>query len=581
MKTFARSALILALGLFGLLGLSGCWGGTVEISSRTSTSVSEPTATPEVTSTPTPSGTPSETPTPLTTVTQTPTPSPTPTRTATPTPTPTRTATPTPTPTRTATPTPTPTRTATPTPTPTRTATPTPTPTRTATPTPTPTGTVTVTPTPTSTPTRTATPTVTPTATATATPTSTPSETPTEISSWAYVDGGNSYGINHDRYQNGFSPQLGVCTDPIYRGLHPIWSEFNPTSAQIRASKYFGASGNEFFSIDGDGTNGLNGNPAHGASHPQITEFNSQLYAAWEEYTQGVQYVVRVAGYIPPPTPSSVPPPPPPDPVWRFVDGPNGLNRDPNKYAFLPQLTVFNAKLYAVWEEKNGSDILVIRAARYNGNYSAPVWVAVDGANGLNRDPTKHASSAQLTVLGTKLYATWAEHNSSGDWQVRVAVYNGNDAAPAWPSVDGGGLVGINKAPAGTFPQLTALNSKLYATWWEYGPDILPRIRIAVYNGNDAAPNWSIVDGGAYSGNNPQLTVFNSKLYRSWDNGGLVRISVYNGNDTAPIWTSVDSGGLFGYDAQLAVYRSELYVTWVGSGGGYFAGNQVRVAVGR
>ena len=117
---------------------------------------------------------------------------------------------------------------------------------------------------------------------------------------------------------------------------------------------------------------------------------------------------------------------------WMFVDGngTNGINKDPAKNAYSPQLTVLGSKLYAIWDE--GSTATQIRVAVYNGNDAAPSWNFVDGngTNGINKDATKSAFSPQLTVLGSKLYAAWVEHNGTS-YQIRVAVYNGIDTAPS------------------------------------------------------------------------------------------------------------------------------------------------------
>jgi mevalonate pyrophosphate decarboxylase len=165
--------------------------------------------------------------------------------------------------------------------------------------------------------------------------------------------------------------------------------------------------------------------------------------------------------------------------------------------------------------------------AVYNGNDGIPAWTPVDdnGTNGINKNVAQSAVAPQLTVLGSKLYATWVESKGTAN-QIRMAVYNGNDGVPAWTFVDGGGTDGINKnvAQYADVPQLTVLGSKLYATWYESNGTAY-QIRTAVYNGNDAASAWAFVDGGGTNGINknvarpayaPQLTVLGSKLYSTW-----------------------------------------------------------------
>ncbi|MDD5763108.1 MAG: hypothetical protein PHP88_11460, partial [bacterium] len=133
----------------------------------------------------------------------------------------------------------------------------------------------------------------------------------------------------------------------------------------------------------------------------------------------------------------------------------------------------------------------------------------------------KSAYSPQLTDFGGRLYATWFESGTGGD-TLRVAVYNGIDSAPAWNFVDGGtagGMVSFFPGLGVQEPQLAVFASKLYLTWGN------SKVHVAVYNGNDSAPGWTLQDGGSATGLNhsgvqvaqmPQLTPFNSKLYATW-----------------------------------------------------------------
>ena len=64
-------------------------------------------------------------------------------------------------------------------------------------------------------------------------------------------------------------------------------------------------------------------------------------------------------------------------------------------------------------------------------------------ANGLNVVPGQHATHPKLVEhiaadgVTAKLYATWTETDASGKDQLRLSVYNGNDAAPKWTPVLG------------------------------------------------------------------------------------------------------------------------------------------------
>ncbi|MEW5756871.1 MAG: SUMF1/EgtB/PvdO family nonheme iron enzyme [Pseudomonadota bacterium] len=338
-----------------------------------------------------------------------------------------------------------------------------------------------------------------------------------------------------------------------------------------------------------DGGAGLNRNPAWDTYRPQLTALGGKLYAAWREMTpdRGPMHV-HVAVYNGDDR----------APAWRFVDGGAGLNRNPRHDAFDIQLTAFDSRLYAIWQEDNKHES-VIQAAVYNGDDAAPAWSPVLGAHrlGLNYDSRAIASFPQLTVANGKLYATWSEYNETAK-QIRVAVYNGNDEAPAWRFVDGNTSAGINKDPTHTanYPQLTALGDKLYATWLE-NSETSAHIRVAVYNGDDATPRWTFVDEARGPGLNfdsdstafyPELTAHAGKLYATWtETGGSVtqaRVAVYNGDDQAPHWRFVDgerginrNSDARAYRPQLTSFGDQLYVTWYEDDSR--ANTQIRVAV--
>jgi hypothetical protein len=186
---------------------------------------------------------------------------------------------------------------------------------------------------------------------------------------------------------------------------------------------------------------------------------------------------------------------------WSFTVGNagNGLNKISTLNAATPVLAEFNGKLYATWSESNGS-VTQIRVAVYNADDNAPAWTFVDGGgtNGINHAATNAALQPTLAVASSQLYASWIELNGANH-VVRVAVYNGKDSAPAWTFVDGAS--GINKvATADTaVPQLQEFNGKLYATWTETDittPAAANVIRVAVYT---PPSTWTFVDGNSAS----------------------------------------------------------------------------------
>ncbi len=324
---------------------------------------------------------------------------------------------------------------------------------------------------------------------------------------WSFVDGGGLAGISAG-YGDVSTPVLAVFNSKLYA----IWSEVG----RIRFAVYDGTS--TWNILDGGGANGIN-KVAAGAYNPQLKVFNSNLYATWGEFNE-----IRVAVYNG--NDSS--------PSWAFIDGVvacDCINYNSGSIASRPQLTAFNSKLYATWAEQN-STIDQIRIAVYNGNDLSPSWTFVDGnaVTGINKNTGQYADYSQLTVFNSKLYITWSEYNVPGQYQARMAVYNGNDGTPTWTFIDGNGTDGINRVATNdaTFPQLIVFNSTLYSTWKEGvgGGSPTGQIRVVAYNGNDSTPSWSFVDGnGVATGinrdssnvaNTPQFTIFNSKLYFTW-----------------------------------------------------------------
>lgn len=437
---------------------------------------------------------------------------------------------------------------------------------------------------------------------------STPEPAPTpEGNGWTFVDGNGVYGINKNTSGSADYSRLTVFNSKLYA----TWTEDNNTTGnQIRVAVYNGSDASPVWTfVDGNTASGINKDSTRAASRSQLTVFNEKLYAIWDE-TNGTAKQVRVAVYGGDDA----------SPSWTFVDGnaADGINKDVAKDGDYAQLIVLGTKLYALWRENNGTADQ-IRAAVYGGDDASPTWSFVDGngVNGINYDSTQTAYYPRLEILNSQLYATWKEESGPQNntvAQIRVAVYNGDDANPAWTFVDGNTTHGINKDDTKNagYPYLAVFDSKLYATWQEFNENTaeLRQIRVAVYNGDDASPSWTFVDGNAPStginydstkfGDSPKLTDLSGALYATWheDSGTVytydtgntvevteVRVALYNGDDASPSWSFVDGDTASGlnkdsalpaYDSQLTVFDSELYASWTEF---YGTAYQVRVAV--
>ena len=234
---------------------------------------------------------------------------------------------------------------------------------------------------------------------------------------------------------------------------------------------------------------------------------------------------------------------------FTFVDGDgiNGINKYPNESANYPDLTLFGPKFYVTWAENmSGSSVSQIRVAVYNGVDSAPAWHFVDGGgdSGINFNPAQNATRPKLAVFNNTLYAIWQEFGGTAE-QIRVAAYNGDDNAPVWSFIDGGGATGINfdTTRNAAVPGLTLFQSKLYASWEELNGNNALQVRISVYQGGNG---WLPVDSNSLTGNGARLIpdASGTTLYLFWQefNGTAtqVRMAEYSGQDSYPSWLFVD-----------------------------------------
>ncbi|MFM9884890.1 MAG: hypothetical protein ACKVQT_17860, partial [Burkholderiales bacterium] len=394
---------------------------------------------------------------------------------------------------------------------------------------------------------------------------------------WQFVDGNDPvFGINRTPGQVGATPSLAVHNGRLFAA----WAEFSGSAAtgyQTRVAAYDGNDAAPVWNFVDNGLPavGLNRSPRT-ASAPQLVVVAGKLYALWTESKVLVPAApptppilvnqIRVSRYDGNGTTS----------VWAFVDGndpDNGINLIPQGDAFYPHAVEFNGKLYVTWDEAGAYTVQLpgpppftepvhqIRAKVYDPALPpASAWRSLDGGRnavlrdpGLNKDPDLAAGDSSFAVLGSKLYLIWGEYRATPQVrQIRVRVFNGNDTAPVWTLVDGGGVAGINQNPVLTAgdlanvdssqpPRLSAFNGQLYAMWAEWNsstisPTSTAQIRAKVYNGNDAAPAWTSVDGNGVNGINknmnavtgasalqtashPQLLALGSKLYAAWSEG--------------------------------------------------------------
>ncbi len=408
-----------------------------------------------------------------------------------------------------------------------------------------------------------------------------------DVSSWLMVDGSGPNGRNRDNNRHADFISLTEANGRLYAS----WEERVLPAAeyQVRVAVFNGDESNPAWNfVEGGNIDyGINYDPINNARFPKGVGFNSKLFMTWSE---GSPFQIRVAAF----NGSEA------SPSWDFMEGVvptvNGLNFDPTRQANNPFLSVAGSKLVVAWDEMNGSSINQIRVAVFNDDEYSPAWNFIDGAgaNGINHDVLEIATNPRIIGYQSKLYAIWMEESVVK--QIRASVFNPDDPTPSWNSIDGNGVDGMNfnTSIAAWNPCLAVYAEKLYAAWDENG-----RIRVKVYNGDDANPLWSFIDGGGSDGinyepstpaNHPGLTILNAKLYATWVEGARTRIAVYNGNDTSPEWhftekDVIDADGinfnstLPSYESHLAVYNSKLFSAWSEENPSNV--RQIRIAVGQ
>ena len=170
-------------------------------------------------------------------------------------------------------------------------------------------------------------------------------------SSWTFVDGNASTGLNKTTGKNATDPSMAVLSNKLYIA----WSETNADNrTQIRVKSYDGS--NWSFVDGGNATKGINKDYTQNASYPQLVKVtdnssSSKLYAVWLEENGSTQ--VRVAEFD---GTSS----------WSFKDGNSfdGLNLNTAKITGKPSAVAHLYNLIVAWSETNSLGVPQIRVAK-------------------------------------------------------------------------------------------------------------------------------------------------------------------------------------------------------------------------
>ncbi len=218
--------------------------------------------------------------------------------------------------------------------------------------------------------------------------------------SWTAIDGG-SPGLNIVGSKSATNPSVAVAGDALY----VAWDEpIGGTDNQVRVKKYDGTT---WSSLDGNGTYGINVNPAFRGNYVELTSINNELYAVWQEHTgSGSIFKIRVKKYD--------------GTVWTSAEGGlNGLIVDATKTAQYPAVTVLDDTIYVSWQEKN-SVIEQIRVASYTPPPPPAVRSVVVSPSSANvaRGQSRQLTATVDAVGGAAATVTWTSSDASG----KVAV---------------------------------------------------------------------------------------------------------------------------------------------------------------
>ena len=229
---------------------------------------------------------------------------------------------------------------------------------------------------------------------------------------------------------------------------------------------------------------------------PDLGSLGSNIYAIWSEYN-GSKQQIRVKKFNG-------------NNSWSVDKA--SLNNSKSQDALNPTMEEFNNKLYAAWQESNGT-VDQIRVASTDGTN----W---GSSTGINLSSSKDGKNPNLITFDSKLFAAWSENNASGHSQIRV---KSSSDGSTWTSVDGNDAnKGINKdyRNNASHPKLVVANSNLYAVWLEENGST--QVRVAQF---DNSSSWTFKDGDGFDGlnvNTARVTgkasaaEYNNQLYVAW-----------------------------------------------------------------
>jgi uncharacterized membrane protein len=243
--------------------------------------------------------------------------------------------------------------------------------------------------------------------------------------SWSFVDGNNTTGINKNTSKNAINPKFLTFNSEIYAA----WSEDNGSASQIRVAKFDNSSSWAF--VDGNASTGINKTTGKNATDPAMAVLSNKLYIAWSEINADNRTQVRVKSYdgsswsfvdgdnatkgINKDYTQNTSYPQ----LVTVTEGKNIVRSTDNGSSFDNATSnSSSSKLYAVWLEENGNT--QVRVAEFDGTST---WSFKDGDSfdGLNINTAKITGKPSAAAYLNQLIVAWSETNSLGVPQIRVA----------------------------------------------------------------------------------------------------------------------------------------------------------------
>ncbi len=338
--------------------------------------------------------------------------------------------------------------------------------------------------------------------------------------------------------------------------------------------------------VDGNGADGIGHDLTKNAKNPSLVEFNGSVIVTSQE-NNGTADNIRAFRFNGNDT----------APVWASLDGglADGLNNDPTHGANLARPVVFGADLWMTWEELNGTAVSQIRAQRFNGDGSIPLWSSMDGGS-LNRNVLNQATAPSPAAGGSNLFVAFLELNTSVNTEIRVKKWDG----VIWSNFDTGSAengLNVNPSKNALAPSMVTLAGRIYLAWQETSNTNKETIQVAC-NEDETASGWQYTTGTGlnhdltHHARNPRAVIYNNKVYVTWtedSTGGIaqVRVARFDGASCAATnWVKVDGNvadvGLnkdptrIASKPMLGVLSNYLYASWTESNG---AAQNTRAAV--